>query len=624
MNSVMLNRLGKRAYVQSLKPYNFKEMSDVAIFGLDSEYVPRVGFPSELISWQMAWDEGVSLFTTDLSLDNLYRESCVVSPYSKTMVFVVFFSLAEIQFFNLVDWQLSEYKGKYRLKQEYKGRTFIIIDLYDWYPKQSLAKVAALWGLTKLEYPIGKKVEAIAAGELTVDELLADEEFLTYAKNDAVLCQRICTKMREYFLDLGVDMLLSLTPAQTSAYMFRSTLPQVIDQHNTHLRKLALQCCWGGRMECLYRGTKEQVWEYDATGHHPNSAIALGILPEEKDWRTTNDLHRWLAAVSGVGMVHFRFPDTELYPCLPVFHHDTLIFPLEGVSCCSVTEAKLAALFGAKLIPVKTYYYNTGTSILADYLQGLQDQRNASEDAAYKQLLKLLSNSIIGKLFQKRTGVDLSKVQKYADEHKIPYEQVLRIDGLDFGQEEMSVGSCFYPEWYSLILGYARTTISNIARENTALVISSDSFAVEKYLGETLSECGITYNLKASGKYVAYRTRFYRIGDKYAHHAVHSLEAGKKILENFLYKEESKYSYERIVHLKEAWKMKLPFGSRLLRNNMKVALGFDYKRRLLPDGTTVPWRDVEERDRFLESMSEVSCQGKLLTENEFDPKPALV
>lgn len=614
MNIQLLKRLGKRAYFQSLKPYRTKTVDSVAIFGLDSEYVPKIGERSEFICWQLASEHKVSLLTSEFSLKNLYREACLVCPYAKTMIFAVFFSIAEIQFLDLADWQLSEYKGKYRLRQTYKGRTFIIMDLYDWYPKQSLAKVSKLWGLEKQDYPIGEKVEAIAAGKSTIAELMGDPVFVEYAKNDAVLCQKICTRMREYFLGFGVDIILSMTPAQTSAFMFRSMLTVIIDQHNTSLRKLALKCCWGGRMECIFRGEKNEVYEYDATGHHPSSVIALNIMPAEKDWKKANSLKQWLSGISGLGKVYFKFPNGELYPCLPVFHADTLIFPLEDVSYCSVSEARLALKMGASLILLEGYFYTSGTSILAEYLKGLQDKRNVSGDAAYRQLLKLLSNSIIGKFFQKRSGIDLAKVQKYADEHKIPYEQVLHIAGLDFGQEEMSVGSCFYPEWYGLILGYARATISDMARTYRSVVISSDSFITEQYLGASLKKDGIEYNLKASGDYVGYRTRFYRVGEKIAHHAVHNRIAGKEVLNRFRSDGEFRYHYERLVHLKEAWRLKTAFGSRLLRN-MSVGLGFDYKRRLLEDGSTVPWQSSQHRADFLANAAP-HLQGKLFENGE--------
>jgi len=392
MNPVQIERLGKGAFLQSIRPYKGREFNAV-IFGLDSEYVPRLNEASEFISWQLATKKQVKLFTSDLSLENLYSEAQtmlgedgVACEHLKTWVLVVYFSLAEVQFFNLEDWNLSEYKGKYRLRQHFHRRTLMLVDLIDWFPHQPLKNVAKLWGFEKADYPIGEKVEQIVKGELTKEELLKDPAFIEYAKNDAVLTQRIYSLMREKFSRKGVDIVGSMTPAQTSACMFRQKIKDKIEQTDTALRKLALSCCWGGRMECLFRGEMEQCFEYDATGHHPNSAIALSLFPLEQDWKKTPSLTEWLSGVSGLGKVYFKFPEDELFPCLPIFHNNALLFPLEGVSFCTVSEVKLAKELGARLILLDGYFYKTGTKLLTEYLKMLQDIRNNSEDPAERQL----------------------------------------------------------------------------------------------------------------------------------------------------------------------------------------------------------------------------------------------
>jgi len=347
-------------------------------------------------------------------------------------------------------------------------------------------------------------------------------------------------------------------------------------------------------MECISRGELDQAYEYDAVGQHPNSAIALNIMPEARDWLRTTDLDKWLSGVSGVGLVHFEFPEDELYPCLPVFHEDSLIFPLTGMSNTTVSEVKLAVDMGAKITLYQGCFYNTGTTVLTEYLSSLQEIRNSSDDDAYRELLKLLSNSIIGKFFQKNWGVDLNKVQKYAKANKIPLEEAMHIKGKFFKTDTATIGSCFYPEWYSLILGYARATISKQARDNQAIIISSDAFSTAKELPTEYTEADITYKLKASGSYVGYRARFYRIGDKLAHHAVHNKEVSKDVLEYFHHSGVFLYKHRRMAHLKESWRIHVPFGANIERN-MQVFLGYDNKRRLLENGDTVPWRSVDER-----------------------------
>ena len=354
-------------------------------------------------------------------------------------------------------------------------------------------------------------------------------------------------------------------------------------------------------MECLYRGEKDQVFEYDATGHHPNSAIALGKLPGEKDWIRTENVEEWLSGISGVGNVYFEFPGKERYPCLPVFHQDSLVFPLKGVSYCSVSEARLAVSKKAKITLISGYYYRDGLTVLPQYLMKLQGIRDASDNPALKQLLKLLSNSVIGKLFQKNVGMDIKEIQRLAAFYQIPEAEVTRLKGIATRKDVVSVGSCWYPEWYSLILGYARANISDQAGKHKAIVISSDSFVTDKELESPFTVDGITFKIKANGSYVGYRARFYRVGDKIAHHAVHNYEASKDVLASFSEEAAFKYTAQRVVHLRESWISKLPFGSRFSRP-MSVFLGYDYKRELMEDGSTKPWKTVEDREAFLESV----------------------
>jgi hypothetical protein len=602
MNLEIVRKMGKRAFTQSLNPYKGVKANKAFIFGLDTEFVPHTDKVSELLSWQLAGDTEVKFITRKpLSIDNLCAEALkmVNENEARTLVFVCYFSLAEIQFFKLSEWQLSEFKGRYRLKQNYGLYEIMVVDLADWYPFQKLENVAKLWSLEKMDYPIKEKIEAIEAGELTKKELLTDLNFIAYAKNDAVITQKIYVQMREYFFKFGVDIVRTLTPAATSASMFRMNIKTPIGQRDTVLRTTALQCCWGGRMESLFRGTEPMVYEYDATAHHPSSAISLGVLPEEKDWKRTQNVSTWLSSISGGGKVYFKFPKEEMFPCLPIMMEDALVYVREGVSNCSVSEVRLARKLKARLVLIDGYYYNSGTTVLTEYLRTVQNIRNKSTDQAQRDLLKLLSNSIIGKFFQKNSGIDLRKVQKYADEQGIPYNVAIKVKGVDFGEGEVSVGSCFYPEWYFLILGYARASISEVARMYNALVISSDSFVTKQNLGEHFEFMGIRFNLKASGELVAYRTRFYRVGEKIAHHAVHNKKAAEEVLSSFREELEFGYVHSRILHLRESWQTKKPFGSRIERN-MTTSLGFDFKRKLLPDGTTEPWNSVEERQAFME------------------------
>ncbi|MFH1327524.1 MAG: DNA polymerase [Candidatus Bathyarchaeota archaeon] len=615
MDLELLNKLGKKAFVQSLKPYKGRINQSVAIFGLDTEYVPHEGGASELICWQLASDDTAALISNkNLTIKNLFQEAKqLIHLESRGIyIFVCYFSLAEIQFFDLSEWIVNEFKGKYRLTQSYGDGQIQVVDLANWYPKEKLSSVAEQWGEVKEDFPIGDAVEQIERGEATKQQLLSDPKFREYALHDAIITQRIYTKMRSYFLDkFEVDIIATMTPANTSASIFRKSLSKTIDQRDTVLRTEALKCCWGGRMECIFRGEQPDVHEYDATGHHPNSAIALGCLPTGLDWKLTTNLKVWLSGISGFGHVYFRFPPETKYPCLPIYDGHSLLYVLEGTSHCSVSEVREALAMGASIVLYRGYFYEKGTNVLAKHLERLQVIRDASNMESERKMLKLQSNSIIGKLFQKSVGLDIAKVQAYAEEHGIPVEEAIKIENVDFGGGEVKVGSCFYPEWYSLILGKARATVSKQALKHQVLVISSDSFVTFEDLGVGYREDGIYWGLKESGHLVSYRTRFYRVGTKLAHHAVHSTKglkgedarkegsASEDVLDHFRDTEELyHYGYFRFLHLKEAWRDKKPFGSRVWRP-MSVRLGFDHKRRLLSDGNTVPWKSVNEMQKFL-------------------------
>lgn len=611
----LLFKMGKKAYVQSIKPYKGKKYESVAVFGLDTEYVPKDGEASDLICWQLAYSSnegsnGVRLISDKpLTISNLYDEAKRLAHEKafSVYVFVCFFSLAELQFFNLDEWQISEFKGKYMVKQTYGDGQLMVVDLANWYVGQGLAAVGKVWGQEKLEYPIGDKVEAIARGEYTKYELLHEDEFRNYAVNDAIITGNIYRRMREYFLETyDVDIVSTMTPANTSASMFRKHLRETIGQRDTGLRRMALKCCWGGRMECVYRGSKPLVHEYDATAHHPSSAMALRLLPLEKDWMKTSELNKWFSGIQGVGKVYFRYKNDEQYPCLPVWSDSgALTFPLEGVSFCSMLEAKLAHRQGANILLFEGYYYKTGTDCLTLYLQGLQDKRNASVDEAERQLLKLLSNSIIGKFFQKKVGFDLAVYLDYATEHQLPIDEVMRLPASTFETNEgdaskVTVGSCFYPEWYSIILGFARANIGELAWKYKALMISSDSLTIEQDLGDKFEFQNIVYKRKVSGDYVGYRARFYRIGDKIAHHAIHNKEAAKQILATFVAEGKFTYSARRFRHLKESWRHNKPFGSQIIIPEMTVDLGYDGKRLLEgSSGWTTPLRSLEGSGKVL-------------------------
>lgn len=600
-----IQEMGRKLFRQSIKPYTEREtLKDVLIMGLDSEYFDTES-GNRLVTWQLGFskEEG-KIFTSKLSLKALCKE---IPKEVSTVVFATFFVTAEAQFFLDSDWKVNEYKGRYSFEAEYSGKKFFVLDVSTWFPYQPLKEAAKVFRLEKLEFPIVDKMKEYKSilgrdGKAGADKwLLSDEKFVKYAINDACVVGEILRQIREFCLKFyGVDVLQSRTPAATSSDIFRKYfVSKEIGNTNWALRSQALKSAWGGRTECFVRGVREKVWVYDAHAHHPSSAISLGVLPGEGDWSRTTNLKDFLISISGLCCVHFRFPFTCLYPCLPVVSEKSLIFPLEGESNCTGSEVKLAVSLGAEISIVRGWVFFKGMDIVTRYLKGLDERRGKAKTQAESVMFKLFMNSIVGKFFQKNMGVNLQRVRDYAVKQNIPIEVAIQV--LKEDRSLVTVGSLFYPEWYALILGEARANISRLAWQEQALMISSDSVIVDHSLLETFTFHKVPYRLEREGEYVAYRCKFYRVGTKIAHHAVHNRDFAKEVLQDFSSEKEVPYTTQHIVKLRESYRRSLVFGQTIVQD-LVVSLNFDYKRDLLPSGETMPWRNKEEREKFLASL----------------------
>ena len=113
--------------------------------------------------------------------------------------------------------------------------------------------------------------------------------------------------------------------------------------------------------------------------------------------------------------VEFAFPETTLYPCLPVSHeHYGLIYPYEGETCVSASEVLLALEAGAEIrclwsveLPVVRDDDGKPVLFLQEHLRYLATERaayKADQDnpnaAIFEKLLKEFSNSFYGKFAQ--------------------------------------------------------------------------------------------------------------------------------------------------------------------------------------------------------------------------------
>lgn len=592
MRNDKLQLLGSEVYRQALRPYKGRIHQHAIIFGLDTEYYSIKLEDNRLLCWQLSLNGyKAKLFTNKLNWDVLYSESVKMlkdAGYKlkdiTVMIYAVYFSTAEGQWFDLTDTNI-ELHSAHQANLRYKAtsrRSMYMYDVSNWFPGKKLKDVAKSFGLNKYDYDVTN---------LTPNNL-KDPLFLDYALNDAHIIGEILARLRQKEIDnSGMDILLTKTPASTAGAEFRHKyIKKPVYQNNCCLRRRALLASWGGRKESFYYGEEPLIYGYDAKHYYPSIVLKLPYLPLQKDWRSTIDLDTWLNAVGGFGDIWFKFPNTCLMPCIPVPDKNRIIFPLEGFAHCSSFEAKLAIQQGAEIHLHKGYYFNSGVNWLQEYMQGLVNIRDITEDAIIDLLTKMKANSIIGKFSQKCLDYDINDIRKLTNSTGIPTNILLNTINLPI-KRKLKTGSLFQPEWYCIILGLSRAIIGKLAIECNALQIATDAVYTRNYMGTEFIFEDIRFVLEKMGDYVSYRPGLYRCGDKLKYQGA-SKDIASKILEHFNPLANTEYQSRRIVSIKQSYYSGKKYGSNV---NMKrrVNLSFDEKRILLDTGETLPLPSID-------------------------------
>lgn len=650
-----LQELGSVVFSQSLHPIckDFKLLNTI-IIGFDTEYD---SLTKKLISIQLSYEGVAKLFPMDsitwtelfAIVQGFLRDRGVkLSKRITAIKLISYFSIAEAQFLDTLapevrvdQWGSGNYDFHYptritvymqcplcgakqkdsagscecgyqgRFKRKEQVRQYLqIIDLQTWFRGMPLAKVAETFGLRKLEYDRTRISK----------ECLTDPKFHEYACHDAVLCEKIYKKLRKTFwLDFGVDIARTKTPANTSMTIFRKRfLSRDCEQRDTILRRLVLLASWGGNNQCFARGVfRGRYTEYDAKSMYPNSAICLRLLPTDDDWYACASLESFLNPlnIGGVCEVLFEFPRNCMYPCLPVMIEGALAYPLAGRSYCTLEEVRLAHKMGAKLVLIRGYAYRTGLPDLAGYLQELMFRKDEAEekgDTVRRTLYKLMANSIIGKFTQKVVEYDINEIKRFAAKYDIPVKDLMRMKNLEAVgiSKKVNLGSGFYPEWNTLILGYARSVLAEAFWQNAHRVMAgtTDSLILEGDMKQTEIR-GIKFEKKAEGDFLALvRTRFYLLatGDEVKHiayHGMRSREEALKVLMNGIFEESHTYLAKHLRKYREALRHGQALGDEITQQ-FRIWLGWDGKRRLykLPDGNfySVPLETCELEREYVE------------------------
>jgi hypothetical protein len=613
-----MERGGHVLYSRSVHPLKRSGRALGYVVGFDTEYTSK---GAELLSVQL-WHKDNSLFKVwpkgkKLTPRWLYKE-CVklVGRTDQDFILITYFSLAELQFLPVVSegFQIREYgRGGLDVQFAIKGtrQRLKIFDLARWFDGKSLAKAAKSVGLRKLEFNT-KKVTRSS---------LKHPKFKEYALHDAYLDYEITERLRNHFIGTtGIDPISVKTPASASASAFRHLY--VKDDmwcDNNRARYCAMRGAWGGRAEAFRRGKLKGVYhEYDFTSAYPTSGIAMGEMPIQGSWKEAKSLRGLTRMRGGFAEVSFQFAATEPYPCLPVFTQDAMIYPLRGRSWCTFEEVKQALAMGAQIDVIEAWGYHRGTTALRDYLQWTLEERSKAQGAG-KVMFKLLGNALIGKFAQQINKVPLEEYYRLAEEGGYYLDEMFELSSDELialgASSVVSVGPVYMPEWNGLITGYTRAALAELVCSGKAVYCHTDSAWCRKR-----PKCErLPFEIKTSGPATVLRTRFAGIGKPLsangvkkgkthvAHHSIWSLDAGCKMIRRFRSDGfEYEYTIKKPLKFRESIKRKDLLGRWV---EMK-RIGQTYwggKRRLLSDGSTVPWPSVTE---YLQWKGEEKCRRK--------------
>jgi len=446
----------------------------------------------------------------DISKISNYLSDFKLRVFNKAMSAEMIFADDQTDYENEIHQKRSFRKGKYYVK---------ILDLYGYF-SQSLANIGELAGLPKLEENRAK-----------MHILLKQDRrrYEAYAKRDAEICVRAFYMLRRIFQEkFGVEILFYPTIAGLAAAVFRThylkepivpnqivgeirktrnkknvwkehVVKETVFAGDLNVRRLSLLAYWGGRAECYGRGLLHAPLEYyDVESLYPSSTLLQPLPNKDTLWIKFDS---WIEAKELEGFCHvrFEFPKTQNYPCLPVmpFWATKLYFPLKGESHCTLAEVRTAVKLGARITAIDGFGFrptpNEQNHVLGLFMKHFIQLKKNEENQLMRETWKLVINSTIGKFCQRTHEYDVSEMLTYMKKTGMP--DLTDYDVYKNLKHSQSVGGCWSPEWAALILGKARSIISELVACGS-LLCSTDSGLFHK--GTSL-ECDALKELRSVG-----------------------------------------------------------------------------------------------------------------------------
>jgi hypothetical protein len=413
--------------------------------------------------------------------------------------------------------KVSEFNKAMRWERNFGEITLHIADLFG-HMKTSLEKIGATLGYEKLKIEADGKEHAYWITHMKELNEKHREQYEEYAKRDAEITIEAWRKLVETYKPLNLDPHLYTTYTSLAIASFRRgmrTLPckttiekvlikqklkgdkwyehvakKVVYDDDLNMRVMAALSYWGGNNQAFVRGYYPDIdgTYYDFISLYIIAGILQPLSNEYTNYKrlTPKDVED---GAEGFVNVDFEFPDTEVYPCLPVQEdfYPKLMFPLKGESYCTCTELRQALEQNVNIKSFKGYGFHADENEIQHELKPflldmLKKKTELDVSGKAKSIEREIEKSkmvgVIGRLaYMKpsRTAEDITKFLHASGMKSAEFREYGKKKAIRELTERSEVGGTWHIEWATLILGKARSLAAWAVRQGEkCLSISTD------------------------------------------------------------------------------------------------------------------------------------------------------
>ncbi len=254
--------------------------------------------------------------------------------------------------------------------------------------------------------------------------------------------------------------------------------PKTVFAGNVAARLMALESYWGGYNLAFVRGYKKEPQPfalfYDVVSLYVAASILQPLPNANTEWITDDEaLSKW-QQLEGYVRASFEFPPDTQHPNLPIMSElfQKLTFPLCGEGVFTIQEALVALQQGARVTPIRAVGFVPGSGEvehdLAKYMRNVLDRKNRARKGTLQYIdSKLTMVSLIGKFDYRSRDYDVGSLQQFMWKSGVTPNDMRHVFANPATRNMLkmpkTVGTSWCPEWSSLILGHARSIVSQIA-----------------------------------------------------------------------------------------------------------------------------------------------------------------